>query len=113
MARLYADENFPLPVVEALRGVGHDVLTALAAGQAGQGIPDDAVLAFAHARGRAVLTHNRRDFRDLHDAGREHSGIVICTEDRDFPSLATRIDAALAAAGHPSGQLIRVNRPPA
>lgn len=28
MARLYSDENFPLPVVELLRGLGHDVLTA-------------------------------------------------------------------------------------
>jgi len=27
MARLYADENFPLPVVEELRQLGHDVLT--------------------------------------------------------------------------------------
>lgn len=26
MARLYADENFPLPVVEELRRLGHDVL---------------------------------------------------------------------------------------
>ncbi len=58
MARLYADENFPLPAVEALRRLGHDVLTAAEAGQAGQGIADDAVLTFAHALGRAVLTHN-------------------------------------------------------
>ena len=27
MARLYADENFPFPAVEALRRLGHDVLT--------------------------------------------------------------------------------------
>lgn len=60
MARLFADENFPLPAVEALRRLGHDVLTAVEAGQAGQGIADDAVLALAHALGRAVLTHNRK-----------------------------------------------------
>ena len=60
MALLDADENFPLPAVEALRRLGHDVLTAAEAGQAGQGVPDDAVLAYAHARGRAVLTHNRK-----------------------------------------------------
>ena len=63
MARLFADENFPLPAVEALRRLGHDVLTAVEAGQAGQGIADDAVLALAHALGRAVLTHNRKHFR--------------------------------------------------
>jgi len=27
MAQLYADENFPLPVVEELRRLGHNVLT--------------------------------------------------------------------------------------
>ena len=28
MAQIYADENFPLPAVEALRTLGHDVLTS-------------------------------------------------------------------------------------
>jgi hypothetical protein len=54
--RLYANENFPLPVVEELRRLGHDVLTSLDAGKAGQAIPDDEVLAFAIAEGRALLT---------------------------------------------------------
>ncbi len=27
MARLYADEDFPFPVVERLRQLGHDVVT--------------------------------------------------------------------------------------
>ena len=38
MAQLYANENFPLPVVEGLRRLGHDVLTSLEAGKAGQSI---------------------------------------------------------------------------
>ena len=113
MARLYADENFPLPAVGALRRLGHDVLTAAEAGQAGQGIADDAVLAFAHALGRAVLTHNRKHFRNLHHAGYPHSGLVLCTADADFPALGARIDVALAGAGDPTGRLIRVTRPPA
>ena len=112
MARLYADENFPLPAVEALRRLGHDVLTAAEAGQAGQGIADDAVLAFAHALGRAVLTHNRKHFRSLHNAGHGHSGLVLCTEDTDFAALGARINAALVGADDPSGRLIRVTRPP-
>ena len=33
MARLYADENFALPVVLALRRLGHDVLTTHDAGK--------------------------------------------------------------------------------
>lgn len=112
MALLYADENFPLPAVEALRHLGHDVLTSSEAGQAGQGIADDTVLAFAHTLGRAVLTHNRKHFRSLHNAGHAHSGLILCTADADFTALGTRIDDALAGAGDLSGHLIRVTRPP-
>jgi hypothetical protein len=50
----YADENFRYPVVEALRRLGHDVLTCQEAGRAGSGIEDDAVLADALALGRIV-----------------------------------------------------------
>jgi hypothetical protein len=62
--RIYADENFPLPMVEELRRFGHDVLTAQEDGR--QSAPDPDVLARAHALGRAVLTHNRRHFERLH-----------------------------------------------
>ncbi len=46
MARLYADEDFPLPVVEELRRLGHNVRTVQEAGRANQGI-DDALTATA------------------------------------------------------------------
>jgi hypothetical protein len=55
MARLYSNENFPLPVVEALRERGHDVLTTLDAGKANQSIPDDEVLDFAIRERRVIL----------------------------------------------------------
>ena len=111
MARLYADENFPREVAERLR-VAHDIRTCQEAGQAGRGIPDEAVLAFAHAEGRAILTHNRKDFRHLHEAGHNHSGIILCTVDRDLKALADRIDAAIQAVEDLTGKLIRVVRPP-
>ena len=38
MARFFADEQFPLPVVELLRNLGHDVLTVQEAGNANQQI---------------------------------------------------------------------------
>ena len=38
MARLYADEQFPPPVVRHRRALGHSVLTVQDAGEAGQGI---------------------------------------------------------------------------
>lgn len=37
---LYADENFPLRVVEELRRLGHDVLTSFEDGRANQSITD-------------------------------------------------------------------------
>ena len=109
--RFYANENFPGPVVEKLRTLGHDILTAREAGNAGQGIPDADVVRFAKTHGRAVLTLNRRDFIRLHARDAAHEGIVVCTEDRDMSGQANRIHAAVSAAGHLAGQLIRVNRP--
>ena len=111
MARFYADENFPRPVVEALRYLGHDVLTANEAGQVNQKIPDEAVLAFAHARQRAVLTLNRRDFIRLDNRGVEHSGIIACTRDPNAGELALRINEATTGEYSPKRQLIRINRP--
>lgn len=84
MARLYANENFPLPVVEALRQLGHDVLTVREAGEAGQAVPDDEVLAFAKDDGRALLTLNRKHFVRLHEEQTRHAGIIACTFDADF-----------------------------
>jgi len=63
MDRLYADENFPLPIVELLRIFGHDVLTTEETGNSRLGIPDEDVLEFAIADKRAVLTRNWNDFR--------------------------------------------------
>jgi len=47
VARLFADENFPLPVVEALRRLGHDVVAMADVGKAGRSLTDEAVLVFA------------------------------------------------------------------
>ena len=111
MASLYADENFPLQAVEVLRRLGHDVLTALEAGQANQRIPDDAVLEFATRSGRSVLTLNRWQFIALHSRVPGHAGIVVCSSDPDVDRQAAAIDAALRAAASLHGVLIRINRP--
>ena len=112
MARLYANENFPLLVVEELRRLGHDVLTTQEAGQSGQAIPDDAVLSYAISQRRAVLTLNRRHFVGLHGQRCDHAGIVVCSLDADSAALAERIHRSIAASGDLSGRLTRVNRPP-
>ena len=111
MGRLYANENFPLPVVEELRRLGHDVLTIHETGQAGQAMPDESVLAFACAEGRALLTLNRRHFIRLHHERPTHSGVIVCTLDADFEGLAGRIHEAIGTEPEVSGQLVRINRP--
>lgn len=111
MARLYANENFPLPVVEALRIAGHDVLTVAETGKAGQAYPDENVLEFADQDDRVLLTLNRKHFIRLHRGGFKHAGIVVCTVDPDFHGQASRIDATLKASVDLRGQLLRVNRP--
>src|SRR3972149_4532950 len=111
MIRLYANENFPLPLVEALREFGHDVITFPEAGKAEQSWPDDAVLEFATQDDRALLTLNRKHFIRLHNQGVEHAGIVACTVDPDFLGQAQRIDAAIRAEDTLHGKLCRVNRP--
>lgn len=109
--RLYADENFPLPGVEALRRLGYDVLTMQEAGQTGQGMSDEAVLAFARQEGRALMTLNRKHFIHLHKMNPEHAGIIVCTYDPDFAALAHRIHIAIQSEDSLPGKLIRVNRP--
>jgi hypothetical protein len=111
MARLYANENFPLPVVVELRAAGHDVLTVAETGKAEQAWPDEDVLEFAAHDDRAILTLNRKHFIRLHNQQMHHSGIVVCTFDADFLGQAQRIDAAIRPLGDLHGQLIRVNRP--
>lgn len=113
MARLYANENVPLPVVEELRRLGHDVVTIQEAGKAGQSLPDEAVLQSARTDDRAVLTLNRKHFVRLHGKIPEHAGIIVCTVDLDFVSLARRIHAAIQARPQLCGRLIRVDRSPA
>lgn len=111
MARLYTDENFPLPAVEALRQQGHDVLTAYESGRANQAVPDDEVLDFATEQGRVLITFNRKHFICLHTEKPDHAGIIVCTIDVDFEALAQRIHTALEANEEWDGQLARVNRP--
>ena len=112
MARFYADENFPRQVVYALRGFGHDVLTASESGKANQRIPDPEVLDFSTQRERALLTINRRQFIRLHEIYPDHAGIIVCTQDEDSHGQATRILEVVLPFASLQGQLIRVNRPP-
>jgi hypothetical protein len=111
MARLLADEDFSLRVVEELRLLGHDVLTAREAGLASQRIDDSLIVVAATREGRAVLTFNRRHFGRLHLTDASHSGIILCTRDSDVVRQAQRIHAAISVHDSLVGMLIRVTRP--
>ena len=111
MARFLADENFPYPVTEELRLLGHNVATMADLGKANQSVSDEEVLSIAVAQARTVLSHNRRHFIRLHKSSPGHSGIIVCTFDPDFVRQASRIGDAIAACGDLAGKLIRVKRP--
>ena len=111
MARLYSNENFPLPVVEELRELGHDVLTIQETGSANQAMTDDDVLAFANEKQRILLTLNRRHFIRLHNKRQPHAGILACTFDPDFSAFAKRIHDAIQAEGNFAQKVVRINRP--
>jgi uncharacterized protein with PIN domain len=110
VAKFYADEQFPKKTSEALRVLGHDVLTTQEANNANQGIADSEVLAYAIARDRAVLTINRQDFIKLHKSSSQHTGIIVCTENPDFIRLAEKIHIAVIQLDSLNDRLIRICR---
>lgn len=99
MARVYSNENVPLPAVLELRSRGHDVLTSYDAGRANRQVSETDVLAFAHEDSRVVLTNNRKDFIALHRAGVAHSGIVVFTTDVDFCGVGCEDRCGAVGAG--------------
>ena len=109
--RLYANENFPRQTVEALRALGHDVLTTHEAGNSNKRICDPEVVRFAIGRQRAVVTHNWRDFVQIHALCAEHHGIVVVGVDLNYARQAARIDAEIRTRSDLAGQLIQVPRP--
>jgi hypothetical protein len=111
LLRFYTNENFPQPVVEELRRLGHDVITVLESGHAGSAMPDKAVLEYATHHNRILVTMNRRHFIRLHGIQPSHKGIVVCTFDPNFTELAGRIHNTLMKASNVDGKLLRVNQP--
>ena len=101
---LYLDEHIDLRVARLLREAGLDVLTTQDVGRANGGFSDESQLEFATERGRAIFTHNVRDFAPLAEnwaaAGRTHHGIVV-SEIRPPWELARRMQRLRGA--YPDG----------
>ena len=111
MHRLYANENFPRQVADALKKLGHDVLTTMEAENANNAMTDEDVLAFATQDKRAVITLDRRDFIRLHNTHPAHAGIIVCTQDPDIIEQASRIHQTILKYETLNGCLIRINKP--
>lgn len=85
MARLYADEDFPFPVIHILRGKKHDII------RTGTGISDVEVLKDAISHKRTVLTLNGKHFKALHEIMPWHYGIIIGVHELNFAIQANAI----------------------
>jgi hypothetical protein len=66
LADLYLDHNVSRGVLPLLERRGHDVLSTRDLGS--ERLPDDAQLLLTVRESRVFITHNRVDFRMLHDA---------------------------------------------
>ena len=93
---LYADKDFPFPVVEALRRLGHNILTAREDGH--EAASDIVILARAHDLLRAVLTHNRRHFERRHERPQE---MALCARHTRIHRQGSLVVAPLVVSVHP------------
>ena len=77
--RVYLDEDIPFSFAQALLNRGVDVLQTQLVGNTGK--TDSEQLEYAIAKGRTILTHNKKHFILLHNeflhSDRSHKGIII------------------------------------
>jgi predicted nuclease of predicted toxin-antitoxin system len=99
---LLLDEMFSDTIAQQLRTKGYDVISVVAH-PALVALPDDQVLAYATAEGRALVTANIKDFMPLDSryraAGQAHHGLILVST-KTFPQnrgFTTSITAALEA----------------
>lgn len=74
----YADENFPTPVIHAVRKQGVDITTVIEDNRGGR--PDDEILSRATELNRVVLTHDHDFFEIVHrwlDQALPYSGVCF------------------------------------
>ena len=100
---LLLDEMFSDDIARQLRTKGYDVVSVVADPALG-GLPDDQILAYATAEGRALVTANIKDFVPLDTryraAGQSHASLILAStktfpQNRGFPSAVTTALATL------------------
>ena len=106
--RLLLDEMFSDDIAQQLGAKGYDVVCVVG-DTALTGLPDDRVLAYATAEGRALVTANIKDFMPIdaryRAANRVHAGLIMVSS-KTFPqnrayviAITTALDALLATDG--------------
>ena len=112
--RLLVDEDLQAKrLVRMLRTAGHDVMTATEAGL--EGASDESVLSRAHCEGRSVLTRNADHFRDMHESGLSHAGILAVFEGRQvrknmsYTDIARAVSSLEADGLELAGQFVALN----
>jgi hypothetical protein len=96
---LLLDEMFSNAIAERLRAKHHAVM-AVVGDPALAGLPDDQILAYATAQGRALVTANIRDFMPLNSqyaaSGTSHAGLILVSA-KTFPQDASYVGAVTSA----------------
>jgi hypothetical protein len=86
------DEDYPLPVAEALRARGFSVVAAVELPP--RGLADDEQLRRAARVGCVLVSHNRRDFirlgHEFRQRGEVHAGVVLLPRDESTHRLLLR-----------------------
>lgn len=117
---LLLDEMFSDNIARQLREKAHDVVSVVADPTL-VSVPDDQILAYATAHGRALVTANIKDFMPLDGhyraSGQAHAGLILISA-KTFPqgrSYMAAITSALAAfldkpGGLPAGHVAFLSR---
>jgi hypothetical protein len=84
--RLYLDEDTADSILfKLLVAAGHDVIEPVGEGLSGETDPNH--LAHSIRTQRAFMTHNYKDFEELHElikaAGGKHNGLLVIRKDND------------------------------
>lgn len=87
--RLYLDEDVRSLLAEVLRQRGYDAVSAIEKGFIG--LSDEEQILHATNQGRALLTHNIKDFVKLHQKfSTQHCGIIL-SDQITFKILLRRV----------------------
>jgi hypothetical protein len=117
---LLLDEMFTDDIAQQLRTKGYDIISVVA-DPALVGLPDDQILAYATAEGRALVTANIKDFSPLDTryraADQSHAGLILVStktfpQNRGFPSsVATALAVLLSGTAKiQPGQVLFLTR---